>query len=66
MLSTDKIVMFQEVENKTLIPSSEIKDEALEETVTVTPCMFLLPQIHPTSLNKNYIEILLNFLPDPY
>lgn len=48
LLPSDKRVTFQEPENKTCIPSVEISDEALEETVTVTPHMLLLPQIHPT------------------
>lgn len=42
LLSTDKRVTFQEPENKTCVPSVEIRDEASEETVTETPHMLLL------------------------
>lgn len=42
LLSTGKRVTFQEPENKTCIPSVEIRDEALEETVTETPHVLLL------------------------
>lgn len=48
LLSTDKRTTFQEPENKTCIASVDIRDEALEETVTVTLHMLLLSQIHPT------------------
>lgn len=42
LLSTGKRVTFQEPENKTCISSVEIRDEALEETVTETPHVLLL------------------------
>lgn len=56
LLSTDKRVTFQEPENTTCIPSTELRDEALQETVTVTPHMLLLSQIHPTILIKTTLK----------
>lgn len=51
LLSTDKRMTFQEPENKTRIAGVDIRDEALEETVTVTPHMLLLSQIIPLYSN---------------
>lgn len=51
LLSTDKRMTFQEPENKTCIAGVDIRDEALEETVTVTPHMLLLSQIIPLYSN---------------
>lgn len=48
LVSTDKRATFQELGNKTCIPSVEIRDKALEETVTETSHMLLMSQMHPT------------------
>lgn len=48
LVSTDKRATFQEPGNKTCIPSVEIRDKALEETVTETSHMLLMSQMHPT------------------